>query len=182
MTNTIWKSVVGYEGLYEVSNFGDVKVLDREVRGKLDSIRKVKGRMLKKHNDTSGYPTVTLTGEDGKRKTIAVHRLVASTFLESIEGKQVVNHKDGNKTNNHVENLEWVTHSENTLHAIENGLKEVSDGENSPRAKFTQEEIDWIRENYIPRHKEFGQRALARRFGVVQGTIHKIINNGAYIV
>ena len=99
-----WKSISGYEGLYQVSNFGRIKSLVGNHK-----IRKTR-------IDNSGYKRVTLWCKQ-KYKNLYIHRLVALSFLPLIEGKNFVNHKDGNKLNNHVDNLEWMTYSENHTHA-----------------------------------------------------------------
>lgn len=103
-----WKPVAGYEGYYEVSNFGNV----RRVGGGRGA---VPGRVLKRHLGTSGYPIVVLS-RDGKEKTEMIHRLVAKAFIPLVDGKDFVNHKDGDRTNNRADNLEWVTRSENAIH------------------------------------------------------------------
>lgn len=117
----IWKPVVGYEGLYEVSSHGRVKSLDRKgtdgrnIKGKLLSINGIK-------NPNTPYLQVSLY-KDNIKKSIKVHRLVASAFLiNEIEGLSAVNHIDGNKKNNNVDNLEWVSYVDNMKHARETGL------------------------------------------------------------
>lgn len=101
------KDIKGYEGLYQISDEGQVRRIHKD-----GSTRPVKGK------GGSKYYTVDLC-KDGKPKCFNVHRLVAEAFLEMPEGCKEVNHKDGNKKNNHVDNLEWVTQKENLLHAIE---------------------------------------------------------------
>lgn len=121
-----WESVEGYEGLYEVSDRGRVRSLDRVVeqlnwRG--DLIRRgYKGRILKHRLAKNGYPYLHLS-KSGTSKTVKVHRLVALAFIPNPEGKPEVNHIDGDKVNNNKDNLEWVTPSENKKHAIATGLK-----------------------------------------------------------
>ena len=117
----IWKPIEGYEGLYEVSNFGRVKRLAGEVsrtnRWGSTSIVKTKDRIRKlKANSANGYVYVTLS-KNGKIEIKRVHRLVAVAFIPNTENKPHVNHIDGDKTNNHVENLEWVTAKENMIHS-----------------------------------------------------------------
>lgn len=107
--NEIWKPVVGWEGLYEVSNLGNVKVLDRFVNSgiKNNSSVKRRGQILKQY-DKRGYMQVTLT-LNGKRKYCNVHRLVAEAFIPNPDDLPQINHKDENKLNNNVNNLEWCT-------------------------------------------------------------------------
>lgn len=113
----IWKSIEGFEGLYEVSNLGRVKSLDQEnVNG-----RRWIGFELSQSKDRYGYPKVMLRKE-GKQKSISVHRLVAGAFIDNPHGKPQVNHIDGIKTNNKWDNLEWNTALENMTHARETGL------------------------------------------------------------
>ena len=110
-----WRDIRGYEGLYQVSNTGLVRSLDREVNGKF-----LRGKVLSSYSKHT-YPVVALCNVNGK-KSVRVHRIVAETFLENPYNLPEVNHIDGNKNNNHVENLEWCTHLENTNHAWATGL------------------------------------------------------------
>lgn len=108
----IWKAVPGYEGLYEVSNCGRVRSLDRVVhRPKGDYVHK--GRILKPGIASNGYYTVNLS-KDGKGDTKTVHWLVAKAFLPNPNNLPYINHKDEGRTNNHVDNLEWCTPSYNS--------------------------------------------------------------------
>ena len=103
-----WRPVEGYEGLYEVSNTGRVRSLDRYVKGKGESYRLRKGSILSLVKSNLGYLQVSLCC-NGKYKTINVHRLVAQTFILNPDNLPEVNHKDEDKTNNSIENLEWCT-------------------------------------------------------------------------
>lgn len=121
MTNEIWKDVIGYEDLYQVSNLGRVKSLDKTIKvcrskGKEYQLV-VKGRILKSIPIKTGYSQVGLTDKNGKLKVCLLHRLVAQAFIPNPENKPQVNHKDGNGRNNYLSNLEWCTISENGLHA-----------------------------------------------------------------
>ena len=119
----IWKDIQGYEGLYQVSNLGRVKSLGRFIESRLKGVDKVwkAERILKTCKRTNGYIGVGLR-KNGKGKNFNIHRLVAIAFLDNPENKPQVNHIDGNKKNNNVSNLEWVTNSENQKHAYKHGL------------------------------------------------------------
>lgn len=119
----IWKSITGYEGLYQVSNLGNVKSLERQHRSGFNGngITKRKERLLKKVKDKDGYLCVSLSKES-KVKTMKVHRLVALAFVPNPDNKNQVNHKDALKYNNIYSNLEWNTNKENINHAILKGL------------------------------------------------------------
>ena len=113
-----WRDVIGYEGLYQVSNLGNVKSLERTVwNGK--GYRVIKEGILKAGKNGRGYLYVILF-KGGKSKPCTVHRLVAEAFLENPENLPDVNHKDENKENNCVENLEWVSHEYNCNHGTRN--------------------------------------------------------------
>lgn len=126
MEEEVFKDVLGYEGLYQVSNFGRVKSLKRKnvfycglKKEYLE--RPVKEKILNFSKSNRGYLQVCLT-KNGNYKTYTVHRLVAKAFIDNPLNKKTVNHIDGNKLNNCVNNLEWATSSENNKHAFDNGL------------------------------------------------------------
>lgn len=113
--NEQWRDIADYVGMYQVSNMGRVRSLDRIVKGK-----NYQGKILSS-NVTYGYPIVRLSN-GSEKKSRRVHRLVAQSFLDNPLGLEEVNHKDGNKKNNCVENLEWCTPKENKIHAWVTGL------------------------------------------------------------
>ena len=117
----IWKDIKGYEGIYQVSNIGRVRSLDRWTEGNKCMFKR--GRIIKPF-DNKGYNNTSLS-RGGVNKTFATHRLVADAFVPNPYNLPCVNHKDGHKRNNVVENLEWVTYSQNTQHAIRLGLIDV---------------------------------------------------------
>lgn len=119
MKEEIWKDISGYEGLYQVSNLGNVKSLDKYVNsGGLNNKNRVSlkvGKILKNSLNVRGYLRVSLS-KQSKTEQILIHRLVAQAFLENIEGKKNVNHINSIKTDNNVNNLEYVNQRENYLH------------------------------------------------------------------
>lgn len=119
MKKEYWKPVVGYEGLYEVSNWGRVKSLERYRKGPNGSIRICKGRILKLRTDKDGYLLVALC-KNNIKKTFRVHRLVAEAFIPNPDNLPCVNHKDENKQNNVVSNLEWCSYEYNINYGTRN--------------------------------------------------------------
>ena len=117
----IWKDISGYEGLYQVSNLGRIKSLSRTIgnRYKCNIRNQKENRIIKPCKKDNQYLYVSLT-KNRKRNNKYIHRLVAEAFLPRIDGKNVVNHKDYDVTNNAVENLEWVTQRENIKHSAIN--------------------------------------------------------------
>jgi hypothetical protein len=132
----VWKWIDGYINMYQVSNLGRVRSVDRDVYCEVspNKLQHIFGKVLKQGLNKKGYPIVYLS-KDGKQKTITVHRLVASAFINNPLSLPQVNHKDGCKTNNYVDNLEWCDNSYNQKHAWQNGLQpsyEESNGRGRP--------------------------------------------------
>lgn len=109
----IWKDILNYEGLYQVSNYGNIKSLNRINRNG----KTVHEKILSQAKGTSGYLQVNLS-KDNEAKIFQVHRLVAVAFIDNPDNKPQVDHIDNNKHNNHVENLRWVTGKENMGNVI----------------------------------------------------------------
>lgn len=155
MENEIWKDVPSYEGLYQVSNYGRVKSLSRKAYNHF-----TKERIMTQVTTKKGYKQVRL--HNGKKSQgFRVHRLVANTFISNSDNKPQVNHIDGNKQNNCVDNLEWVTPKQNMRHAVDNGLLRDVSGNHNPNCK-TINQYD-LNGNFIKQwksmyeiHKELG--------------------------
>jgi len=155
--NEIWKDIIGYEGLYLVSN-----------HGRILSYARTKKRIMKPSINTKGYPQVNLWKNETK-SIYRVHRLVLETF-KGISDLQV-NHKDGVKTNNSLENLEYCTNEENKNHAVKNGL--VAKGFNLPITKLSIDQVVSIKQRL--RNNETAWK-IAKDFPVLPGTIYAIKN------
>lgn len=117
----IWKDIKGYEGMYQISNYGNVRALDYKVK-MLHGERTKKGHLLKSTSNGNGYLIVGLSCK-GKRKNYYIHRLVAETFLDNPNMCNQVNHKDYNTFNNCLDNLEWVSAKENIIYSLPNRPK-----------------------------------------------------------
>jgi hypothetical protein len=163
--------VKGYEGVYEVDNSGAVYF----IRGFDRLGRKRQKRKLAAHPNTHGYPCVVLTSKDGSRKTITVHRIVLSSFTENVDNLPQVNHKDGNKLNNSLDNLEWCSGACNVQHAYDNGLSKAACGERQGHAKLTDDLVYWARTVFLKRDRDFGVVGLNRKLGVCNSVVSEAV-------
>ncbi|KKL95762.1 hypothetical protein LCGC14_1851380 [marine sediment metagenome] len=165
----IWKDIPGYESCYQASNLGRIKSLTRYVRHSKGGKMFHRGRILKPGISYRGYPVVNLSNS----RTKYIHRLIASTFILNPGKKPSINHKNGIKTDNRIENLEWCTNKENTIHAIKNGY--YLKGENIPNSKLTEKQVIEIRNKYIP--YKYSAQKLANEYKMSAATISEIISN-----
>jgi len=154
-----WKSITGYEGLYEVSDLGRIKSYHR------NNVTLLNPAKMKK-----GYLRVRLTNKN-KGFSPLVHVLVAKAFIPNPENKQQVNHKDGIKWNNNVDNLEWNTQSENQIHARKLGLFGDINGENNNYHKLTESDVLQIRSL----HGTIRDAEIARLYNVTQACVYLIV-------
>lgn len=158
----LWKTINEYED-YQISNLGNVKMTANNATRK--------ERLLKPVKHPRGYLRVALY-KNKKPYFFSVHRLVAINFINNPENKKTVNHINGDKTNNKVENLEWLTYRENMNHAVENRISAC--GERNGRSKLTRLQVNEIKNN-----TELNQYELAKKYNVTQGSINRIkLNKG----
>lgn len=182
IVNEEWRDISGYEGFYQVSNLGRVRSCDRVVMRNDNSSSFIKGRLLKPSLDRKGYFRIALY-KDGSRYFFLVHRLVAIAFLVIETSRNEVNHKNGVKDDNRVENLEWCTHLENMRHAIATGLTPRFVGfvgEKHPLSLLTESQVLEIREL---RARGTKLRVIAEMYGVGMSVISGIVyrNNWAHL-
>lgn len=171
----IWRDIKGYED-YQVSNLGRVRSLERVILRSDGTTEKRKSRVLKTSQKSNLYDATVLY-KNKKHKSFLVHRLVAITFIPNPNNLPQVNHINGIKKDNRVENLEWCTHQENITHSIRTGLKNTNGSKNC-NALLTEKEVLEIRDKYIP--FKYSCRMLAEEYNVKTSTINKIVCNLAW--
>lgn len=172
----IWKDIEGYNGLFQVSDLGRVRSINRKIIRKDGIVYFKKNRVLIPFKTNSGYLRVTLLFTDKVPKYHSIHRLVALTFIPNLENKKTVNHKNGIKTDNRLSNLEWNTHSENVLHSIKIGLATYNHqtGSNNRYAILTDEQVINIRNLSKQGLRQKDIRKIYNK--VNQSTINRVVN------
>lgn len=169
-----WKPIFGYEDHYEVSSSGRVRSITRTITqrnrfGRLIKYQK-EGRILKQH-DRNGYLAVQLC-KDGIETTQSVHRLVATTFIDNPLGLQQVNHKDENKHNNSVDNLEWCTCKDNQNYGTRNiRLSRKLSGEKNAKSRLSEEDVHNIR---YKRKQGVPLKTIAEYYGISTNHVYQI--------
>ena len=163
----MWKNVTDFEDVFEISDSG-------ELRNKKTS------KILKQHKRKSGYMQVAtkLGGRNGTNVCFKIHRLVAESYLPNPLKLSDVNHKDGNKENNSVTNLEWTTHADNMQHAVDTGL--IIPRPATSLRKLTDTEVAEIRSRAKAGCSTNGYRALALEYSVSKRAIADIVNLKTY--
>lgn len=169
MNKEVWKDITGFKGIYQVSSKGNFKSLDRIKIKKNGAKTHIKGRTLKttiKH----GYEYCPLFDVNGKVLMLRAHRLIATEFIPNEEGKPYVNHKDYDRLNNDIKNLEWCTASENIKHGL------IRNPHNNA-AKLSKGKVLLIKEMREYSKTAFTYRWLGKCFGVTSPAISDIFNN-----
>lgn len=177
MQNEQWKDIEGYEGFYQISNFGRVR--------RLADVFPYKQHFLKAIPNRDGYLYVCLSIKS-KHKVKTIHRLVAQSFIPNSDNKPCVNHIDGNKTNNIAENLEWCTYSENTTHAYKTRLINLSTdkfiesnrAKSKARRKCTEEQVKEIKKIHL--ETGWGSYRIAQIVKLNRAIVENIIRNRNY--
>lgn len=171
-----WLAIDGYQGIYQVSDWGRVRSLQRTITDRNGELQLIPGKDLKLYSDRYGYLQVYLT-QNYQTQLFNIHHLVAKTFLAPPLGKvgskldsYCLNHIDGNKQNNCATNLEWITHAANQQHAIDTGLFNSSGSQT--QSKLTEAEVLDIWE--LLREQRLSMRQIALCFDVSVKTIQKI--------
>ena len=167
----IWKDVKGFEGKYKISNYGRVLSLNYRNTDKK--------QLLRLSKTVDGYVKVRLQYK-GKDISERVHRVVAEAFIPNPNNKETVNHIDGNKENNRVDNLEWADRSEQLYHAYSKGLRKTKKGTSNCNSTLTEQQIREIRRLYKPRDKVYNTIKLGEIYGVNNATIGDIVRGVTY--
>ena len=165
----MWKQINDFPS-YQISDTGEIKSLERTITNSLGQTYVLKARILKPRTSGKGYIKVTLR-KDNKSFEKYIHILVAEHYIDNPENLPVVNHKDGNKQNCSVDNLEWITYSGNNQHAYDNNLK--SRGEGFYNAKLTEKDVAEIKK--LGKYTTY--QNIADKYGVTKATIRDILVN-----
>lgn len=159
MVQNSWHKLNNWDGAYLIHPLGFVKSIQAN-------------KILIPQLSNCGYYRIGLRRPSSKKEMISIHRLVAIQFIDNPNNLPCVNHKDGNKWNNGADNLEWCTHSENTKHAFDIGLKQMGKGQNNPASKLRDSDIPIIRVlSETNTHKQ-----IAEIYNVDRKTISFILN------
>lgn len=168
-----WRDISGFEGLYQVSNLGNVKSLNRVIIAKDGKKHFLTGQIIKSDKCGLKYCQLNLF-KNSKRKKALVHRLVAIALIDNPENKRCVNHIDSNGKNNNILNLEWLTHKENTAHGIIFGNIRIR-GIDNKTSKLNNNDVINIRNLY--NNEKMLLKEIARIYKMNITNIHDIIKN-----
>lgn len=175
MEKEIWKDISDYEGYYQCSNLGNLKSLKRLTNCN-NFFREEQEKILKQSISKKRKVKYISLNKKGKLKTFAVHRIIAKTFIKNPLQYGEINHKDGNPSNNNINNLEWCSRSQNMIHARDNGLHRVCLGEKNHLSKLKENDVLKIKslKGTISGVK------IAKQFNVHKDTIYAIWNNKSW--
>lgn len=162
-----WKAIPNYSR-YEASDCGRLRSLNYK------NTRTV--RVLKPALTEDGYLKTMLQDDNGRYHSLTVHHFVTLAFFGPREDGLQVNHKDGVKTNNSIDNLEYCTASQNVRHAYDNGLEKPLKGQDNPFAKLRNEDVLFIRKAAEEGGRYYGRKSLAERFGISECHVKEIVN------
>ncbi len=163
-----WTKLENYSR-YEVSNTGKIRSTNYKNSGKT--------KELKPSLNPTGYPCTMLQNDDGKYISRPIHYFITLAFFGIRKPKYEVNHLDGDKTNNNINNLEYCTHSDNCQHAVDTGLWEVRNGSKNGNSKLTEQNVLEIREHAANNSRYYGRKMLADKYGVTESHIKAIVRN-----
>jgi hypothetical protein len=172
MENEVWKDVIGYEGLYKVSNLGKICSLGRLIEGNKNSIYFKPEKLMTFELMKKGYLRAKITKEKRSIKKL-VHVIVGECFILNPENKPQINHKNGIKNDNRVENLEWCTNKENCIHAVKNKLNVAKYGESCGGSKLKECDVIEIRNL----KGKLLKVEIAKKFNISVHTINQIHQN-----
>lgn len=171
-----WRSVVGYEGIYEVSDLGRIKSLEKTFWSVKNNSFSVNKSFIRKQSFTKKLYLRLGLMLNFKQNPFLVHRLVAIAFIPNPENKPEINHKNGIKTHNFKMNLEWNTTKENVIHSFETGLSKRAKGEDNKSSKLSHQKAFEIRKSNL-KNKE-----LANIYGVSISTIELVKSNKIWVL
>jgi hypothetical protein len=161
----IWKRIPNFSR-YEASTYGNLRSTNYKNSGSIKIL---------KPSISGGYYKTMLQSDEKKYKSWNVHKFVCLAFLEKVEGKKHINHKDGNKLNNLIENLEWCTNQENIQHAYDNGLIKPKVGSLNGMAKLNESQVREIRLHAKNNGRNYGRKMLAEKYKVSECTIKEVV-------
>lgn len=175
MENEIWKDILNYEGYYQVSNLGRIKSLKRYVKKRWDTLILIDEKILKPILRKDGYYRIKLC-KNGNYDHPLVHQVVLKTFVKNLENKPQINHINGDKSNNKLNNLEWTTISENIQHSYNNNLHKKLRGVKNGASKLTETDILEIRK--IGKLRKVKDTAF--KYNITTHTVWCILNNKSW--